>query len=84
MRHVEIRDLTCDRSERALYLAGYVDSPITDVHLINCRLQNVVDESVIEPVEDLVFDAGTLSSRVYYCRMRADGRSAVRKVVRIR
>lgn len=56
VRHVEVRNLTCDRSERALYLRGYADSPITDVHLIDCRFQNVEEESTIEHVQDLVLE----------------------------
>ncbi len=56
VRNVEVRNLTCEKSERALNLHGYADSPITDVRLINCRFEDVEDDSIIEYVQDLVFD----------------------------
>ncbi len=56
VRHVEVRNLTCERSERALYLRGYADSPITDVRLVDCRFENVEDENIVEHVQDLVFE----------------------------
>lgn len=56
VRHVEVRNLTCRRTGRALYLRGYAGSPITDVHLINCRFENVESESTIEHVQDLVYE----------------------------
>ena len=56
VRDVEIRNVTCEKSERALYLRGYVDSPITNVRLVDCRFENVADESTIEHVQGLVLD----------------------------
>ena len=56
VRHVEVRNLTCEKSERALYLRGYADSPITDVRLVDCRFQNVEKESIIDDVDGLVFE----------------------------
>ena len=56
VRDVEVRNLTCDRSERPLHLHGYADSPITNVRLINCRFDNVEEESIIEHVERLVIE----------------------------
>lgn len=56
VRHVEVRNLTCEKSERALYLRGYDDSPITDVRLVYCRFHNAEKESIIENVQDLVFE----------------------------
>jgi polygalacturonase len=56
VRDVEIRNVTCERSERALYLRGYADSPITNVRLVDCRFENVADESTIEHVQGLVLD----------------------------
>jgi polygalacturonase len=56
VRDVEIRNVTCEKSERALYLRGYADSPITDVRLVDCRFENVADESTIQHVQGLVLD----------------------------
>ncbi len=56
VRGVEVRNVTCSQSDRALYLRGYADSPIRDVRLVNCRFDNIASESVVEHVENLAFE----------------------------
>jgi polygalacturonase len=56
VRRIDVRDVTCDRSEYALYLIGYDDAPIRDVRLSDCRFSDVAKDSVVEHVEDLVLE----------------------------
>ena len=56
VRDVNVENVTSVKSEYALYLIGYDDAPIRDVHLSDCRFQNVEKESVVEHVEDLVLE----------------------------
>lgn len=56
VRDIEVRDVTCAKSERALYLRGYADSPIRNVRLVDCRFANVEKENIVEHVEDLVLE----------------------------
>ena len=56
VRDIEVRNLSCDRSEYALYLIGYEDDPIRDVRLVDCRFEKVEKDSVIEHVEGLVLE----------------------------
>ncbi len=53
VRDVEVRNVTCQRSKRALSLRGYAASPIRDVRLIDCRFENAAQPDVIEHVERL-------------------------------
>jgi hypothetical protein len=56
VRHIDVRDLTCEQGEYALYLRGYRDAPIRDVRLTNCRFSNIAQANLLENVEDLVLD----------------------------
>ena len=56
VRNIDVRDMTCEQAEYALYLRGYEDAPVRDVRLVNCRFNNVAQESIIENVEDLVLE----------------------------
>ena len=56
VRDIEVRRVTSEQSEYALYLIGYPDAPIRDVRLHDCRVADVAEDSVIEHVEDLVLD----------------------------
>lgn len=53
VRNIEIRDVTCARSGRGLYLRGYAAAPIRDVRVINCRFRNVAKPDIVEHVEGL-------------------------------
>ncbi len=63
VRHIEVRDVTCEKSRYALYLRGYERSPVQDVLLANCRFNNVKEESIIENVEDLDFEDVWINGR---------------------
>jgi len=53
VRNIEVRSLTCRKSNYALYLRGYKDAPIRAVRLEQCVFENVAKPNVIENVEDL-------------------------------
>jgi polygalacturonase len=53
VRNIEMRNVTSEKSQYALYLRGYPNDPITDVRLVDCSFDNVAKESVIEHVERL-------------------------------
>lgn len=54
VRGIHVEGVTSEASEYGLYLIGYADAPIRDVHLTDCRFQNVEAGNVIEHVEGLV------------------------------
>lgn len=54
VQNIEVERLTCAQAGRALYLRGYEDAPIRDVRLVDCRFDQVEEDSVIENVEELV------------------------------
>lgn len=56
VRNIDVRNVTSERSEYALYLIGYESSPIRDIRLIDCRFDNVDEPAVIEHVENLEFE----------------------------
>lgn len=61
VRDIDVRRVTSQQSEYALYLIGYPHAPIRDVHLADCRFAGVEQGSVIEHVEGLTFDDVTVN-----------------------
>ena len=61
VRDIDVRRVTSQRSEYALYLIGYPHAPIRDVHLADCRFAGVEQGSIIEHVEGLTFDDVTVN-----------------------
>jgi polygalacturonase len=56
VRDIEVRGVTCNTSEYALYLIGYEHEPIRDIRLVDCRFDNVANDSVVEHVVGLRLD----------------------------
>ena len=52
---IEMRDVTCRKSARALDIRGYPSAPVRDVRLVDCVLENVAQSDVIQNVEGLHF-----------------------------
>lgn len=61
VRDIDVRRVTSQRSDYALYLIGYPHAPIRDVHLADCRFAGVEQGSVIDHVEGLTFDDVTVN-----------------------
>jgi hypothetical protein len=53
VRNVDLRNLTTRKAQYALYLRGFKNAPIADVHLVDCNLQGVEKPNVLENVKDL-------------------------------
>jgi polygalacturonase len=56
VRNVEIRNLICEKSTYALRLEGYARSPITDIRLINCRIDNISRDNILSNIQNLVLN----------------------------
>lgn len=56
VRNINMENVTSRKSKYALLLKGYERSPITDVRLKNCTLDNVEKPSVISQVKSLVLE----------------------------
>jgi polygalacturonase len=52
-RTVYIRNLKTKKSEYALYLRGFKNAPIEEIHLTDCEFNNVAKPNVLENVKDL-------------------------------
>jgi polygalacturonase len=65
VRDIEMRGVTCGKSNSALYLRGYPSAPIRDIRLDNCRFDNVAKPDRIENVEGLRCTAVTVNGRAY-------------------
>ncbi|PAP75394.1 glycoside hydrolase family 28 protein [Rubrivirga marina] len=63
VRDIDVRRVTSERSERALYLIGYPHAPIRDVTISDCRFAGVAEDSVVEHVEGLVLRDVTILDR---------------------
>jgi len=54
VRNVDIRKLTANKAQYALFLRGFKNAPIENVHVADCELNGVEKPDVIENVKDLV------------------------------
>ncbi len=54
VRNVDIRKLTANKAQYALYLRGFKNAPIENVRVADCELNGVEKPDVIENVKDLV------------------------------
>jgi polygalacturonase len=52
-RNIDIRSLTLGKAKYALYLRGFKNAPIEDVHLSDCTFDGVTTPNVVENVKDL-------------------------------
>jgi len=53
VRDVDVRNVTSQKSRNVLSLRGYAYSPVTNVHLKDCRFDNVAQADVLENVKGL-------------------------------
>ncbi len=53
VRNIEIRNVKSQKSTRALYLRGYKNAPILDIHLSDCVFDHAGKPNVIENVKGL-------------------------------
>jgi len=53
VRNVDIRNLTIEKAQYALYLRGFKSAPIERVRMADCDLKGVEKPNVIENVKDL-------------------------------
>jgi hypothetical protein len=54
VRNVDIRKLTANKAQYALYLRGFKNAPIENVRVADCELNGVEKPDVTENVKDLV------------------------------
>ena len=65
VRNVEIRNLTCQQSNYALRLQGYVRSPISNIRLIDCEIDNAASLNLISNVQNLGLNQVTINDVSY-------------------
>ena len=52
-RDVEMRNVTSEKSEYAIYLRGFANAPISDVRVLGCTFRDVAKPNVIEAVHGI-------------------------------
>lgn len=63
VRDIEIRNVTCGKSEYALELRGFGSSPIRDIRLENCSFDRIAKPNVLEHVEGLKLTSVTMNGK---------------------
>ena len=53
VRDIDIRNVTCEKSQYALQLHGFASSPIRDIHIEDCTFSNVARPDAVEHVDGL-------------------------------
>jgi len=56
VKNINLENVTSKKSKYALFLRGFEDAPIRDVHLKNCTLENNESPDVISNVKNLVME----------------------------
>ena len=65
VRNVEVRNMTCERSNYALRLAGYARSPISNVRLISCTFNNAQKNNSINHIQNLILNQVFINDQGY-------------------
>jgi len=55
VRNVEIRNMTVQKAKFAVFLRGFKNAPIENVHLSDCDFENVAEANVVENVKGISF-----------------------------
>ena len=63
VRDVEIRNLSCGRSQYVLYLRGFAAAEIRDIRLDHCTFEHVAKPDIVESVEGLRFEDVTVNGK---------------------
>jgi len=63
-RNVEVRRVTSKKSKYALYLRGFKNAPITDVHIADCSFQNVAKPNVVENARDITLRNVSINGKI--------------------
>ena len=56
VRNINVADLTAKQAKYALYIRGFPNDPVRDVHLERCTFERTAQKDLIENVEGLKFD----------------------------
>ncbi|MCX6622146.1 MAG: glycoside hydrolase family 28 protein [Acidobacteria bacterium] len=65
VRNILVENVTCRQSRYALYLRGFKDAPIRDVHLKNCTFASVARPDVTDHVEGLRLDNVRINGSIH-------------------
>jgi polygalacturonase len=63
VRNIDIRNVTCGKSQYALQLRGFASSPIRDIRIEDCTFNNVARPDVIEHVDGLKLTKVTVNGK---------------------
>ncbi|MBA7573581.1 hypothetical protein ES708_15379 [subsurface metagenome] len=55
VRNIFVENVSSEKSQYAIWLKGYERSPVTDIHISDCRFNGVADGNVISHVKNLEF-----------------------------
>ena len=53
VRNIEVENITCDKSQYAVWIRAYDRSPAANITVRSCTFKNVAESNVIENVKDL-------------------------------
>ena len=62
-RDINVERVSSRKSRYALFLRGFPNAPITDVHVTDCQFNNVAQASVTQDVRGLSLDRVTVNGR---------------------
>ena len=63
VRNINLRGVACRKAKYALYARGFEGAPIRDIHLENCRFENVAEANIIENVQGLALNGVTINGK---------------------
>ena len=64
VHNIEVRNVTSEKSQYALYLRGFPRAVITDVRIRDCNFKNVAKPDVLENVKDIALANVTVNGMV--------------------
>jgi len=61
IKNIGLTNVTCNKSEYAIYMKGYKRAPIENIEISNCKFNNVEKKSIIENVKNIRLDDVTVN-----------------------
>jgi polygalacturonase len=64
VRNIYLDHVTSQKSQYALYIKGYERSPVSNIHITDCRFNGVMEGNVLSNVENLNFSRSYINNNI--------------------
>jgi len=63
IKNIGLNNVTCNKSEYAIYMKGYKRSPLENIEITDCKFNNVEKPNIIENVKNMKVEDVTVNGK---------------------